>query len=31
MLINLTDVLSCEEKVVKRTVETELQSFDISL
>ena len=31
MLINLTDVLSCEEKVVKRTVETELRSFDISL
>ena len=31
MLINLTDVLSCEEKVVKRTVETELQSFDSSL
>ncbi len=31
MLINLTDVLSCEEKVVKRTVETEFQSFDSSL
>ena len=31
MQINLTDVLSCEEKVVKRTVETELTSFDISL
>ena len=31
MLINLTDVLSCEEKVVKRTVETELRSFYISL
>ena len=31
MLINLTDVLSCEEKVVKRTVETELRSSYISL
>ena len=31
MLINLTDVLSCEEKVVKRTVETEFQSFESSL
>ncbi len=31
MLINLTDVLSCEEKVVKRTVETELRSFDTDL
>ncbi len=28
MLINLTDVLSCDGKVVKRTVETELKSFD---
>lgn len=31
MQINLTDVLSCEEKVVKRTISTELKSFDISL
>ena len=31
MLINLTDVLSCDEKVVKRTVETELKSFDTGL
>ena len=31
MLINLTDVLSCEEKVVKRTIETELRTFDSSL
>ena len=31
MLINLTDVLSCEEKVVKRTVETELKSFTADL
>ncbi|HIT66898.1 MAG TPA: DUF177 domain-containing protein [Candidatus Merdisoma merdipullorum] len=31
MLINLTDVLSCDEKVVKRTVETELKSFDSDL
>ena len=31
MQINLTDVLSCEEKVVKRTVKTGLTSFDISL
>lgn len=28
MLINLTDVLSCDGKVAKRTVETELTSFD---
>ena len=31
MQINLTDVLSCEKKVVERTVETELTSFEISL
>ena len=31
MLINLTDVLSCDGKVVKRTVETELKSFDTDL
>jgi len=31
MQINLTDVLSCEEKVVKRTVSSGLTSFDISL
>jgi len=31
MQINLTDVLSCDEKVVKRTVPTELRTFDISL
>ncbi len=31
MLINLTDVLSCEEKVVKRIVDTELKSFEFSL
>ncbi len=31
MLIDLTDVLSCDEKVVKRTVETEFDSFDLDL
>ncbi len=31
MLINLTDVLSCENKVVKRTVETEHRFFNTNL
>jgi len=31
MQINLTDVLSCEEKTVRQTVHTELASFDSSL
>lgn len=31
MLMNLTDVLSCEEKAVKRTADIEFASFDSSL